>query len=803
LLSLSESPSDDSNNLIYIFNDDLTASVNGSTNKFITDLFIPSFVEYEGQNYTVTELQDGCFNCCTIYGKVTFPSTLVSIGAYSFSESIKDFIDIVIPDSVKYIKDCAFMKTNIIGVSFGCGIQSIGNRAFRECVFLEKEIIFPESLKTVGSHAFVSDPIIGVRGGKNITSFGVYCFGLTGITYFSFPSKLTEIAAYIFYSSKLEGKIVIPMYVSSIGSLSFASTKINDIIFPLFLKEICDFAFMGCTNLSLILKTDNVLDRVGVMAFCLTGLIGIDNLLCNKIDELAFAYCKKLQSNAIIMGATEIEEGAFKECPTEIEEGAFKECTSLKSITISTNNIPKSFAEGCSLLESIEIEGIDEICDNAFSMCSSLKSVKFPNTIKRIGAKAFYCCESYSGTLPLNNYTQLEEIGDEAFLGCNSLVGELVFPNSLTKIGEKAFIECKFTGSIFIPNSVKSIGDYAFFGCHRFSGMIMIGNGCTSIGESVFSHCTGITGSIHIGNNVTSIGARAFFGCNLMTGNLEIPASVKIIGDSAFTNCISLKGSLILHDGLETIGESAFAECTGLSGTLTLPSTLKNIGSMAFFKCIGFEDVYFESNDVLVEFMAFSRMHNKCFSNVPDKFDDESLEKYDSDNFAGAMLPASFLNMNCGAFRTIDTILVTLTSVCCSGGFIFVAQFLWSWLTARSANITKLILVVKEIIANVNKEESGSENEKVGKIINSIQDRLTCESQDIGFNTTKSQAEKAVIEAIDEEWPTILPAIKRNILEHSLDEIKFYQPCACCIKKSKESPDGDHIHSDINEAILI
>ena len=816
LIALSHSESSDliTTSLNYIYDDDSkTASVKCPTEPSIKNLVIPSYVEYNGENYTVDSIGDICFYDFPIYGTITFPPTLVSIGSSSFYSAIKDNIEIVIPDSVTEIKSYAFSQTKIVSLSFGKGIKSIGDGAFSDCSYLKSEIKFPDSLGTVGPYAFCDSPIIGVKGGINIESFGECCFENTDISCIDFPTGLEEISDYLFSGSKLEGAIRLPNAVSRIGEWSFAETRISDIVFPSLLGEIGPYAFMKCANLSTVINIDS-LETIGKFAFCYSGIEGIQKLCCNNIYESAFAFCTKLKGTVTISNniGTESERG----------NDIFQGCTSIKSINIVSTKIPENFAEGCASLESVKItlynkeqyeelklefpDGIEEIdefienltqrqtfeiCDNAFSMCSSLKSIDYPSTLKRIGKKAFFCCESYTGTLPLNNYPNLTEIDDEAFLGCKSLVGELVFPDSLITIGNKAFIECKFAGSIFIPDSVETIGDYAFFGCSEFSGILSIGNGCISIGESVFSHCTGFLGSIHIGNNISSIGARAFFGCSSLTGNLEIPASVKTIGDSAFTNCIKLSGALILHKGLESIGVSAFTECTGFSGTLTIPSTVTSIGSMAFFKCTGFDDVYFESNNVEVGFMAFSRMHNKCFSNVPNDFDDT---KFDSDNMAGSVLPESSLNMHCAAFRAIDGILVAVITVCCSGGFAVIAQFVWNWLKSRSSNIKKLIIVVKEIIANVRKNESEDENEAAKKIINKIRDRLTRETKYSKFSTTKDQAEKAVTEAIDEEWPTILPEIKDDILLQSLDEVKFYKRRTRCSKINNEERSDDDLN---------
>ena len=88
--------------------------------------------------------------------------------------------------------------------------------------------------------------------------------------------------------------------------------------------------------------------------------------------------------------------------------------------------------------------------------------------------------------------------------------------------------------SVTIPNSVTSIGEYAFLGCSGLTS-VTIPNSVTSIGGAAFYDCSGLT-SVTIPNSVTSIGGGAFRGCSGLT-SVTIPNSVTSIGDKAFWNC--------------------------------------------------------------------------------------------------------------------------------------------------------------------------------------------------------------------------------------------------------------------------
>ena len=158
-------------------------------------------------------------------------------------------------------------------------------------------------------------------------------------------------------------------------------------------------------------------------------------------------------------------------------------------------------------------------------------------------------------------------------------VTEIVIPDSVQRIGERAFSGCDNITNVTIPDSVTSIGDSAFAFCSDLKN-ITIPNSVTSIGYSAFERCYNLT-SITIPNSVTSIGKSTFNYCINLT-SVTIPDSVTSIGNSAFSYCSSLT-SVTIPDSVISIGDWAFKNCN-LSSVI-IPKAIRKVGQCSFHGC--------------------------------------------------------------------------------------------------------------------------------------------------------------------------------------------------------------------------
>ena len=91
---------------------------------------------------------------------------------------------------------------------------------------------------------------------------------------------------------------------------------------------------------------------------------------------------------------------------------------------------------------------------------------------------------------------------------------------------------------VVIPNSVKRIGECAFYNCRNLTS-IKIPSIVTSIDYCAFEECRNLS-SINIPDSLTWIGRGAFRSCYNLT-KIKIPSSVTFIGEDAFLRIKTIK----------------------------------------------------------------------------------------------------------------------------------------------------------------------------------------------------------------------------------------------------------------------
>ena len=221
----------------------------------------------------------------------------------------------------------------------------------------------------------------------------------------------------------------------------------------------------------------------------------------------------------------------FPEGLKKIGVSAFEDATSVLYMDVKD-------ADLCYPAEAVSLVGAGDEIDQfprGFS--------QFPDTLEEIGDHAFRC------------------IGKEAYSYNKKLMGYLIIPKTLQKIGKGAFTDYGIV-SVYIAGPEK-VSEACFSGSRRLK-LVIFGDKVKTIDKLAFDACAAIE-------------------------KVVFSKGLKEINDCAFAGCISIK-RITLPDTLGKIGNFAFCECQSIS-SIVIPNSVTQIGERAFFKCSNLKKV--------------------------------------------------------------------------------------------------------------------------------------------------------------------------------------------------------------------
>ncbi len=503
-----------------------------------------------------------------------------------------DKTDVSIPENITEIGENAFLNdTGIESVVFPTGLTTIGRYAFCGCTGL-KSITLPDSVNSIGEYAFFN------------------CSSLSGGLYI--PAGVGEIKAHTFEGcSGLSGELTLPEGLTSIGEYAFNNCKgfTGSLRIPDSVASIGSYAFQNCSGFNGTLTLSEKMETVAYETFdgC-TGFIGTLTIpdSIKTLDRGAFDNCRKITEIVFGIGVTNI-------CSSYSSGRTFGNCSGVETVTflgsavpvisssVSATNSHKDYISdlfGSSCLSSLKTVYVPAGCYEAYSSAygaylqakTKIRETGAGDFIVKDGVLIAYMGDKVDVKIP----DTVTEIGENAFLN-DTAIESVTFPTGLTAIGRYAFHGCTGLKGIALPDSVNSIGEYAFDNCSGLSGGLHIPAGVREIKERTFYGCSGLSGELILPEGLTSIGEYAFYNCKGFTGSLRIPDSVVSIGSYAFQNCSGFIGTLTLSKKMETVAYETFYGCTGFMGTLTIPDSIKTLDRGAFYNCKRITEIVFGS----------------------------------------------------------------------------------------------------------------------------------------------------------------------------------------------------------------
>ena len=435
-----------------------------------------------------------------------------------------------------------FLSHWVERISMPEGLTSIGEHAFMDFYGLT-ELEIPESVTEIHDRAFADctglSSVVLPEHLEYLSGFA-YCYNLRSVTV---PDTVTVFGNKAFCSCELLREIHIPDSVTSIGWAAFRDcTGLTRVELPEGLFRIDSEAFGRCTGLKELtvpasaeylgsgalegctaLRSLTVLSPACVIDYdCLedTNRMTIYGYTNSTAETLAAEYGYPFVSlGTAVLGGRCGENLTWTYDPETDAltiEGEGDMWHFGWSEEDGDNYHLRPWSPYKDRMKTLTVEeGATSIGNDAFMDCYGLTRVEIPGSVQKIGNYAFGEC---SGLEELVLHEGLRSIGMDAFWNCVRLT-EVILPQSLEYLS--GFCGCEGLTSVTIPDSVTCIGDYAFLACGRLA-------------------------SVAISEHVTAIGDQAFSFCGSLT-TVVLPAGLQTIGGDAFRRCTSLQ-QLVLRN---------------------------------------------------------------------------------------------------------------------------------------------------------------------------------------------------------------------------------------------------------------
>lgn len=536
---------------------------------YVTEVVLPNSLESIGNN---------CFESCIRLREIDFKGTVETIPSRCFKETMID--NIILPNTVKTIKDYAFYGCENLE-SVECeNIQIIEEKAFYDCKSLYK--IDLEKVLKIGASSFYNCYPLSKAHLKNIVSIGESAF---------YYNSLDD----VIFSNTLE----------SVGNNAFQGAIFKELYIPLSLKEIGGrFAFDSYNfNTKFYVEEgntiayDNLIDRFGEGR--------IEYIPSNQMPNVALSSSTKdiketkqtiedtqeevenVISDDSIWGYEIIENNdiaLIKYLSTEETKkiiipnklrvnDTLYTVKEIKGLNTTYGAFNKTVYDNTEVIKVSD--GIEIIGHGAFYGLKNLKKITLPKSLKKIGSYAFYNCISL---LSINSYelNKVETIGAYSFYSCTSLKRFYVSP-LIKALGSNTFYKCTSLETLYLRN-IEILNYYSLCGCSALTNIdfskvkIFSYYSCARIGaakadlrSAKYFHQYAFSSSSlkQMDFDITTIATMvswSFEMCKLV--NIYLPKYISVVGYSTFIDTSTLKKIYIHRENEKTY--KYLSESTGV-----------------------------------------------------------------------------------------------------------------------------------------------------------------------------------------------------------------------------------------------
>ena len=473
----------------------------------------------------VTEIGYYAFENNTTLAGVVIPDSVTSIAGNAF-RGCRGLTGVVIPKSVASIGSSAFSNcSSLTSVVIPEGVASIDAAVFSDCSSLTS-VVIPEGVVSIGNFAFSScSSLTSVVIPKGVTSIGNYAFyACSSLTEVIIPEGVTTIGDYAFSACRNLTKVVIPEGVTSVGEEAFSQcSKLTGITIPASLTSFGKNPF-GWSYIDLVcqLNTQGVILKNICISYRFISVNEPDflvNIIIDENDSASLTILEYLGKDAVPVVPESIDglpvtgvncrehyavilDAVAPTCTgTGLTEG--KHCSVCGEVLTSQEVVP-ALGHTPSITQQVyEVNVGSEMYVSFTCLCGHNEAslVKWESKNADIAVytgapdhvEPGMITATFAGmsagvstvtadfvdeatedcvfTIIVHGNKQmilpamLRTIDEEAFM--NAPVQEVILPEGMTVIGERAFANCAELVIIHMPDSIESIADDAFVGCEN------------------------------------------------------------------------------------------------------------------------------------------------------------------------------------------------------------------------------------------------------------------------------------------------------------------------------------------------
>ena len=421
----------------------------------------------------------------------------------------------------------------------------------------------------IGMNAFSgATSLTSLTLSDGITTFNDQAFiEMHSLESFTFPSTLTTFAGSVFRFSnikKFNNKI--PSGVTYLSSGALADMyKLTGMTIPATITGSSTNLFLRDSGLTEVHFEGTTPPALGENAF--NGCTALNRIYipsCDCYDSYA-AQSQFSGYTDLIYGenGTKCKNTYNYKLYRKLKNGVTRTTACNSTSTLTSGDVRSNYtiqtltSSTSGLSEVIVGDCVKSISANTFTGMTQLTSITLSNSVNTIGATA--CCVSDSASsnkLHDINLGKVKTIGNYAFIYCGGNYTtnqpKIKFPNTLTTIGTKAFLNGKYNELTFENGGSCSIGNSAFTYSTSYSTVTISTNSISELGAYSFCDFSGLTSVSLSGVTVLNSGGRQFARCKDLT-DLEIRGT-NLIVPAYFVNGASL--TAITLGGISQISNS-------------------------------------------------------------------------------------------------------------------------------------------------------------------------------------------------------------------------------------------------------